>query len=60
MITAAATSSGEKRSVAALEEEMVGPSGLGSPSDGIDERAEEFIARFRAELELQEMMARGL
>ncbi|KAK9282238.1 hypothetical protein L1049_005152 [Liquidambar formosana] len=35
--------------------------GLASPQmHGIDERAEEFITRFRAEMELQEMMARRL
>ncbi|KAF5741901.1 hypothetical protein HS088_TW10G00909 [Tripterygium wilfordii] len=34
---------------------------LASPlTDGIDERAEEFILRFRAEMELQETMAHGL
>lgn len=35
--------------------------GLASPlMQGIDERAEEFITRFRAEMELQEIMARNL
>lgn len=35
--------------------------GLASPQmHGIDARAEDFIARFRAEMELQEMMARNL
>lgn len=33
---------------------------LGSPqTKGIDERAEEFIARFRAEMEMQEALAQG-
>ena len=34
--------------------------GLASPlMRGVDERAEEFIARFRAEMEVQEMLANG-
>lgn len=35
--------------------------GLASPQmHGIDERAEEFIVRFRAEMKVQEMLARNL
>ena len=35
--------------------------GFASPlMRGIDERAEQFIARFRADMEVQEMLARGL
>lgn len=35
--------------------------GLASPlMRGVNERAEEFIARFRAEMEVQEMLARNL
>lgn len=65
--TGPAESSREDRSLPADQNMMGGPDDmwesmvLASPQmQGIDERADEFIARFRAEMNHQEMMARRL
>lgn len=61
------TSSGKKEKVVGVEEEASGADDMweslqvASPlMYGIDERADEFIARIKAEMQLQEMMARRL
>lgn len=47
--------------VSAADDDMWESLGLASPQmHGIDERAEEFITRFRAQMEVQEMLARYL
>lgn len=61
------TSSGKKEKVVGVEEGASGADDMweslqvASPlMYGIDERADEFIARIKAEMQLQEMMARRL
>ena len=55
-----AAAPGTSEQVAAADD-MWESLGFASPQmDGIDQRAEEFIARFRAEMEVQETMARRL
>ncbi|KAF3436152.1 hypothetical protein FNV43_RR23244 [Rhamnella rubrinervis] len=54
------TSKGAGR-VSAADDDMWESLGLASPQmHGIDQRAEEFIKRFRAQMEVQEMLARDL
>ncbi|EXC31956.1 hypothetical protein L484_009806 [Morus notabilis] len=54
-----ATGNGAERACAA--DDMWEAMGFASPQmHGIDERAEQFIAKFRAEMEVQEMLARDL
>lgn len=60
VVAVAGTSKGAGR-VSAADDDMWESLGLASPQmHGIDERAEEFITRFRAQMEVQEMLASDL
>ncbi|CAN6554029.1 unnamed protein product [Malus baccata var. baccata] len=57
--TAAGAESGAERGCSATADDMWESLGFSSPMmHGIDERAEEFIAKFRKEMEVQEKLAR--